>query len=331
MSSFIVLGLLGLTGGHREFITKPGRNAREIKVYHIYYTTSLQCLNGDSLPGELRVYSPPGDGILSDNTVAFVAAKSAVVPRSNVLLEALYVSPAQGDPDSEGYEDALPDMPIPFISALGHVLGPVTSVEADYKAVALSVNEYVRDQQQTSVLQCALHFFPIIDGHCDFYHGNRCLIDSSKPRWAKTPMPRTNSVLNFFGVCHSIASDGNIRAQVDNLALNVGQPQTGSTLSPLRSPSSLTPIKKRKFGAIAGSSLPTTFPSSASTSQDGANDQLNEAAKEMGYTLSPHDFALPPLINLHVNHSDPQHGGNDSADGTTAEAKPSKGKGKQKA
>ena len=125
MSTLILIGFLAVGNGRREVTTKPGWEHKEVCVYHNHYTTSVQCSSG------------------SDNTVTYVAAKCCFLPHNDALLDAIYLAPVPGDPNDESYEDHIPEISVPFVFGVGHVLGNVPTSEADIKNFAVNLTEYV--------------------------------------------------------------------------------------------------------------------------------------------------------------------------------------------
>jgi hypothetical protein len=154
MSTFSVIGFLGLANGRRETTSKVGRDKKDVRIQHIHYDTSLLCIDGSGITAELRTFSTTSDTILRDHTVAFVIAKCHFVPHQTALLEAYYIAHVPGNPNSDTYEDHIPDIPIPFVFCIGHVLGNVPMPDdSGLKSFALNVSEYVRDEQKSSILQ----------------------------------------------------------------------------------------------------------------------------------------------------------------------------------
>jgi len=153
MSSFLINGFFGLANGRREFITKAGRSGHDMRVYHVHYTTTIQCLDSTSIPADVRVYSSGTDMILADNTVAFVLAKLFIKQDRSAEMDAICLSQVPGDPESDTYEDSIPDVQIPFVFGIGQVSRLVDSMGGGYKRFQLTVSEYVRDQQNCCSVQ----------------------------------------------------------------------------------------------------------------------------------------------------------------------------------
>lgn len=152
MSQLIVFGFFGLGAGRRVSTLKPGSST---KVYHVFYSTTVQRVSADPCPAEIRIYSPYGDTILPDNTVAFVVAKAQFPVNEPVLLEASTLIPMPGDPSDEDYELSLPDCPFPHVIGVGHVPSAAISLPGASKSKAFNVNcsDFVRDQVVSSSVQ----------------------------------------------------------------------------------------------------------------------------------------------------------------------------------
>jgi hypothetical protein len=259
MSTLLLTGFLGVANGRREMTSRPGRERKEVRICHVHYTTSLQCIDGSALAAELRVYTASAtEPILPDNTVAYVVAKCHFPIHEVALLDAFYLAKVPGDVNDERYEDHVPDIPIPFVFGVGQVAGEVPMSSPVLKCVAVSVSEYVRDE----VKHCDVQYIPRICHLSSLLHKRRrCYFDSSKPRWTRTPSPRINSTLQFFGTCAALTTEGVIRIQVDSLGLNLGHGIAPAGAPPQPAVSS----KKRKFSAIAQSQpAPTATPTATS-------------------------------------------------------------------
>jgi len=113
MSTFTVLGFLALAQGCRVMFTCPGTNTR---TWHAHYITSLQCVDGATLPADLHVYSQMNDILHPDNTITFVHARAHIGSNRHIKLNASHLICFLGDP-----ENSIPDFPYPLIIALGNV------------------------------------------------------------------------------------------------------------------------------------------------------------------------------------------------------------------
>lgn len=113
MSSFIIVGFVGLTSGRRvrSDVTRP--DGTPLVLWHVIYDTCIICAQPPSLPAELRKYSPINDVVYPDDTVAFIVAKAYVPPvniSKTVLLDTILMIPVPGDPSSTEYDEHVPDL-----------------------------------------------------------------------------------------------------------------------------------------------------------------------------------------------------------------------------
>jgi hypothetical protein len=132
----------------------------------MHYTTAIQCVEHDhSLPADVRIYSTSTDPILENNTVAFVIAKVFAPIGSTILLDAFYLVPLPGD---RSYDDALPDIPISFVTTLGHV------TRANDSSATSSLKTFVLD---------VLHQKIKIGDPITSYHTANLLQTSSEPQY----------------------------------------------------------------------------------------------------------------------------------------------------
>ena len=132
MSTFTLTGFFSLTSGQRVHTELPKPNSSTQGVYYVHYVTSLNTAQTGAISAEIRKYSPPHDIILQNDTIVFVVAKAYVPPgdtTGNMLLEASHIIPVPGNPNSEGYEDLVPDFCFPLIFAQGTVTGEHTETE----------------------------------------------------------------------------------------------------------------------------------------------------------------------------------------------------------
>lgn len=86
-------------------------------VFYCIYQTSIQCSSGVATPAELRVYSPPGDDPLAEDTVIFLLAKVYIPTSGKALLDAICLFPVPGVPSDDKYENSIPDMQFPMVIA----------------------------------------------------------------------------------------------------------------------------------------------------------------------------------------------------------------------
>jgi hypothetical protein len=149
------MGFFGLAEGKRVMTTRPNNT----RIWHAHYTTTVQCADGSSLPANLRIYSPMNDILHSDNTVAFVYARAHIASTSLVLMDASHVIPFPGDPLSDSYGDSVPNLPNPFVIALGHVSGKASHLPDGSRTFPLALSEYVRDSTQVCAITYVYEHF----------------------------------------------------------------------------------------------------------------------------------------------------------------------------
>ncbi|KDQ23458.1 hypothetical protein PLEOSDRAFT_162504 [Pleurotus ostreatus PC15] len=232
MSTVTIFGFFGLANSKPSVSQSSGSS----RSYHTHYSTVIQCSAGCSLPADVRIYAPLTTPALPDNTVAFIVARAHFPPDEPAALDAYHIIPMPGDPNSDAYEDSLPDCPFPFVFLIGHVpVEPV--VNGNIKTTTVHAQEYVRNTIRLSTVEC--------------------VVDAGTPRWANTPMPRANTVVHFSGTCLNVSRKGALMIAVENVALGVGSGHSSS--DPLASPSA-SPKKKRKFQTHA-SPHPISVPS----------------------------------------------------------------------
>jgi hypothetical protein len=129
-------------------------HANNTRIWHAHYTTSVQCADGTSLPANIRIYSPMNDILHAENTIALVYARAHITNDSTVLMDASHIIPCPGNPDDDSYQDSVPDLPNPFVIALGHVSGRASHLPDGSRTFPLAVSEYVRDNTQLSNIRC---------------------------------------------------------------------------------------------------------------------------------------------------------------------------------
>jgi len=243
MSSLTIVGFFAVANGERVVSTKPGTSTR---TAHCFYTTAVQCSSSAALPAQLRVYSPQHDTPLADGTVAFVVAKAAFPPHSTVLLDAYFMIPIPGDPSSESYDDALPDMPYPLLFGLGSVPSKTEQCSNGTRAFQVSVAEYVRDSSKASNIECVY----------------------TTPRWTNAPSPNVNSTVEFIGICARVTSTGVPSIDLLNIVLNAGTQPSAPPAQPPNTP------KRKRFSAFASSPSPSPAPSTSAASTPSPSDSV---------------------------------------------------------
>ncbi|KAJ7805898.1 hypothetical protein B0H13DRAFT_1510368, partial [Mycena leptocephala] len=73
--------------------------------------------------------------------------KAHAAPNLVILLDAVTFIPIPGDPNSQLYEDQLPDERTSFVFAVGHVTALPETLDDGFssRAFSLSVSDYVRN------------------------------------------------------------------------------------------------------------------------------------------------------------------------------------------
>ncbi|KAI6146285.1 hypothetical protein BKA82DRAFT_544335 [Pisolithus tinctorius] len=234
MSATIVFGFFALSGGQRVQTTKPDGSS---KTYHCLYDTTIQCPSGAIFPAQLRIYSPFHDTPLADDTIAFVLARPYIptsIPKDAILLEASNVVAVPGDPSSEEYESRVPDSPWPYVFGLGTVSSrAITLPDGASKAFSVVSSDYVRDANMTSTVVCT--------------------IDSSHPRWRRTPVPNQNSMVFYSGHFSGAAAGGGITVGLKNITLYVGGRNNGTNMT------AASGSRKRKFMSTLSQEYASSF------------------------------------------------------------------------
>ena len=153
MSTFIVSGFFSLTSGRRVRSEVPRPNGSSQGVYHIYYDTTVQCTQTGPISAELRKYSPPGEPVLQNDTIAYVVAKAYMPPVNMpriILLEAIHIASEPGDPTSDEYEDSVPDFPFPSIFVQGTTSAEHKGDDGGVIHFPVTVTDYVRGHNKKS-------------------------------------------------------------------------------------------------------------------------------------------------------------------------------------
>jgi hypothetical protein len=126
--------------------------ANNTRIWHAHYATTIQCADGNTIPADLRIYSPMNDVLHADDTVAFIYARAHLPNNSPALLDASHIVACPGDPTDNDYEDSVPDLPHPFVIALGHVTGRASHSANGSRLFPIATSEYVRDNTQLTNL-----------------------------------------------------------------------------------------------------------------------------------------------------------------------------------
>ncbi|KAF8532446.1 hypothetical protein JB92DRAFT_3138414 [Gautieria morchelliformis] len=195
MSTINLTANLCVTGGHRQ-TTSP--------TYYCHYNTVLQTTHEDmTIPVDIHVYSPPGECLLPDNTIAHIVGRIFGPPSSKVLMDVISIVPYPGDPKADNYEDNIPDDTSVAIWGVGAVISNA-EYGADSKMCIfnLAISDYVRDATKSFTLGC--------------------IYDGNSVRWNRTPAPNINTVIYVYGLLKDVDEQGNLSIVVDHVALNLG-------------------------------------------------------------------------------------------------------------
>ena len=244
MSSLAFMSFFALAEG-RPVMTTCANNTR---IWHAHYTTTIQCADGSTLPANVRIYSPMNDVLHADNTIAFVYALAHIPINSIVVMDASHVLPFPGDPQTDSYEDSVPNLPNPFVIALGHVSGNASHLPEGSRMFPILVSEYVRDNTQLCTLTYVRDLNILKPFSPDHYPS--ATFNSSRPRWKNTNVPFPGAIVQVIGTCSRVCQDATLAIDIENIVLNVPTPD-----SPTRSTSDAVndalSAKKRKFSAFA--------------------------------------------------------------------------------
>jgi hypothetical protein len=89
----------------------------------------------------------------ADNMIAFVHARAHISNDFTVVMDASEIVACPGNPEDDAYQDTVPDMPNPFVLALGHVSGKASHLPDGSRSFPISVSEYVRDNMHLSTIR----------------------------------------------------------------------------------------------------------------------------------------------------------------------------------
>jgi hypothetical protein len=155
MSSFTLFRFFCLAEGRWVMMTR----ANNTHIWHAHYTTSVQCADGTSLPANICIYSPMNDIVHTENMITFIYAQAYITNDSTVLMDASHIIPCPGNPDEDCYQDSVPNLPNPFVIALGHVSGRAGHLPDGSCTFPVAVSKYVRDNTQLSNIRSPhVHF-----------------------------------------------------------------------------------------------------------------------------------------------------------------------------
>ena len=253
MSSFIIVGFLGLTSGRRvrSDVTRP--DGSPLVLWHVFYDTCIICSQPPSLPAELRKYSPISDIVYPDDTVAFVVAKAYVPPvnfSKTVLLDAILMIPVPGDPSSIEYDERVPDLCTPLVFGIGTVAAAQDSAPNTPVYFPTTVSDFVRGSPKQTVIQYVL---PLLHcshvTHCFFFFS--CRLDKSIARWRNVPTPNRGALICFLGTCFQLLQSGHLCVDLLNIVFLANTPSTPpqTVTGDLNAASSSVSRKRRKFAA----------------------------------------------------------------------------------
>ncbi|KAF8479819.1 hypothetical protein JB92DRAFT_2767470 [Gautieria morchelliformis] len=139
---------LCLRGGCRQ-TTPP--------TYYSFYDTVLETLVATLLPMEIHLYTPLGEKLLRNDTIACMVGRVYVALSSKILMDAVSLIPYPGDPSSDDYEEGIPDDKVVVLWALGAVLNnAVMDVDSNTQKFNLGVSDYVWDGTKVFIIECVL-------------------------------------------------------------------------------------------------------------------------------------------------------------------------------
>ncbi|KAJ7820840.1 hypothetical protein B0H14DRAFT_2173236, partial [Mycena olivaceomarginata] len=259
MSSFYILGFFQLKAGRRVAVTKPNSN---FPTHYAHYSTNVWCLDNTTIPADIRVFTASTTPLVPDGMVAFAVctAQSTATPptadslASNTLaLDALMFVVLPGNPESDTYNDHLPDEFTSMAYGVGRVSGSPQTLNDGHasRLITVALSDFVRGETKASTVQC--------------------VFDLSTARWTRAPTPQANTVMQFYGLCRDLSPEGTLRIKVDSTALNIGSnasTASDNTQTSTNAVSALTsPSKRRKFDPPSPPSNPgPLLPASTSTS-----------------------------------------------------------------
>ncbi|KAF8499968.1 hypothetical protein JB92DRAFT_2548892, partial [Gautieria morchelliformis] len=97
-------------------------------------------------PMEIRHYSPPGDGLVRDDTIVRLMGRIFAPPSSKILMDIMSLTPYPGNPTSDHYEENVPDDMLVAVWAVGAFLNNAEYCDdSKTHTFNLAVSDYVRD------------------------------------------------------------------------------------------------------------------------------------------------------------------------------------------
>ncbi|KAJ7933345.1 hypothetical protein B0H13DRAFT_1700890, partial [Mycena leptocephala] len=236
MSSFNILGFFQLKAGRRVIVNKPNSI---YATHYAHYNTHVWCTKGTgntTIPADLRVYITNGMvafAVCSAQSSAFPPATNSL-PTNTLTLDAMTFFVLPGSPDSDTYNNQLPDERTSMVYGVGRVTGSPQTLDDGHgsRAVTVTVSDFIRGETKASTVQL--------------------IFDFSNARWTRAPVPQPNTAIQFYGLCRELSPTGILRLKVDSTALNISSnasapsdDTSGSAGSTASAP--VTPSKRRKF------------------------------------------------------------------------------------
>ena len=227
MSSFTIVGFFALTSGCCLQTIRPGTTTW---IWHVHYTTTIQCVSPPYVPADLCIYSPMNDILHPGNTIAFVVTWVHVPQSGEILLDAIHIVPCLGDPSLDSYDDTVPDFQFPMVYGLGIVSIPHETLPNRSTGFSVALMEYVHDaNQQSNVLYIVFALYS-----CVTKSSCSCILNGTVPRWRNTLVPAISTVIHFYGICSQILSIGLPGIKIEGITLNVSPPTQHPVTSALQ-------------------------------------------------------------------------------------------------
>lgn len=146
-SSFVIQGIFSLGNGRRVSVPKG-----DSSTWFCYYESSITLLNGGTIPAEMRIYSPPDDAPLADNSVVYASARAAFPKDGAAILDVFWLKKFNISDDSD--LDALPDDPPVTAFGIGVVQAKSNAANSAMpKNCTLEVSKRVRELKTSFPIQ----------------------------------------------------------------------------------------------------------------------------------------------------------------------------------
>ncbi len=158
-SNVLTVGFFSVARGTRISVPRPRPQTSIVPTnstaatYFMTYQTTFQCSLGDFVPAEARVYSPPNDLPLPDNTVVFLIGRVCTSVSGSALIDVIHLFPCPGDPADPSYDTHIPDAPYPFLIVLGMVLGAGEELGDGSRCFNVEASAHVCDQKRSSFIR----------------------------------------------------------------------------------------------------------------------------------------------------------------------------------